>query len=177
MRVLVVGATASAAATVALGITLAVGGGSAASPSVADATALATRAPTAAVAEPARAAATLASPQNAGLRFPYWKRQFGWRAVGSRHDELGGRSATTVFYKHGGVTVAYTIVGGKSLPVGAPARVSVRDGIELRSLTTHGRAAVTWLRRGHTCVLSGTATTHAALVRLAAWRGNGEISF
>ena len=177
MRTLAVAGAAAAAATVALGITLAVGGGSSGSSTVADATALATRTPTASVAEPPRAAATLSSPQTAGLRFPYWKRQFGWRATGSRHDTLGGRSATTVFYKHGSQAIAYTIVGGKPLPVGSPARVSVRDGTELRSLTTHGRSTVTWLRRGHTCVLSGTATTHTALLRLAAWRGGGEISF
>jgi hypothetical protein len=53
----------------------------------------------------------------------------------------------------------------------------VRDGTSLRSLTVGGRRAVTWLRGGHTCVLSGTSTTHAALLRLAAWRGGGEISF
>lgn len=170
-------AAIATAATIAVGAALTLGGGSTASTNVADVTALATRTPTAAVTEPVRGTATLASPQAAGLRFPYWRDHFGWQAVGSRHDRVGGRSATTVFYKHRDQVIAYTIVGGRPLPAGSPTRISVRDGTQLRSLTTHGRSAVTWLRRGHTCVLSGTSTTHAALLRLAAWRGNGEISF
>ena len=63
-------------------------------------------------------------------------------------------------------------------PLGfSPAGRSIVQGTELRSLTAGGRRAVTWLRGGHTCVLSGTGTTHAALLRLAAWRGGGDISF
>jgi anti-sigma factor RsiW len=169
-------AAVASAATIAAGVAL-LGGGASQSASVADAAALGARTPAAAVQEPAHRAATLASPQAAGLRFPYWREHFGWRAIGSRHDRLDGRSATTVFYKHEAQVIAYTIVGGGPLPAGAPARVSVRDGTELRSLTADGRHAVTWLRHGHTCVLSGTHTAGPALLRLAAWRGNGEISF
>jgi hypothetical protein len=36
---------------------------------------------------------------------------------------------------------------------------------------------VTWMRRGQTCVLSGTATSQATLLHLAAWRGGGGIPY
>jgi hypothetical protein len=45
----------------------------------------------------------------------------------------------------------------------------------VRALALRGRHAVTWLRRGHTCVLSGVRTADAALQRLAAWRDGGDI--
>jgi len=164
-------------AGIAVAVVLTLGGGPSETPSVADAAGLATRPPVAGVTEAATGAATLPRPQGAGLRFPKWQGHFGWKAIGSRDDHLDGRSATTVFYRHESQVVAYTIVGGGPLPVGSPALASIRQGTALRSLTVHGRRAVTWLRGGHTCVLSGTQTTHATLLRLAAWRGGGEISF
>jgi hypothetical protein len=168
---------AAGAAAAAAAVAISVGGGAAGAPTVADAAALASRPPAAAVPEPARGAATLTTPRAAGLRFPYWQGHFGWRTAGSRRDRVGDRPATTVFYRRGDQTIAYTIVAGGPLRAGAPARATVRDGTALRTLTSHGRLAVTWLRRGHTCVLSGTHTTRDALLRLAAWRGGGEISF
>jgi hypothetical protein len=168
---LAVAATAAIAATVVL--TLA--GGSATTPSVADAAVLATRPAVAPAPEPAHGAATLPRPRGAGLPFPYWEEHFGWKATGVRRDRLDGRAATTVFYRRQSQLVAYTIVGGRPIPIGSPARVSVQDGTTFRSLVVHGRRAVTWLRRGHTCVLSGTTATRATLLRLAAWRGGGKI--
>ena len=168
----VAGAAAIAAATAVI---LALSSNSA-TPNVGDATAVATRPPLAHVAPAARGAATLASPREASLRFPSWAHQFGWKATGARRDRVGGHPATTVFYRRAGHDVAYTIVGGRPLRLGSPARVSVRNGITLRSLTVHGRRVVTWLRHGHTCVLSGTSTEDAVLLRLASWRGAGAIS-
>ena len=133
-----------------------------------------------AVAAPPRAArgsATFPQPRIAGLRFPYWRDHFGWRATGTRHDRFAGRPTTTVFYRRAQQTVAYTIVAGAPLRAGAGARVTVRDGTTLRTLTSRGRLVVSWLRRGHTCVLSSTGASHAALVRLAAWRGGGAIAY
>src|SRR3954454_5670218 len=173
-----IGALAAAGiAAIAAVIAVTLGGGGAESPSVADAAVLSTRPAAAAVPEPARGTATLSRPREAGVLFPSWAGHFGWRAIGSRQDRLVGRSATTVFYRRHGQVIAYTIVGGGPLPLGSPARATARDGIALRSLTTHGRSAVTWLRGGHTCVLSGTGTTHSALLRLAAWHGGGDIRF
>ena len=85
-----IGAVAVAGtAAIAAAIALTLGGGPAEAPSVADAAVLATRPPLASVPEAAHAAATLPSPRAAGLRFPYWRDHFGWKAIGSRHDRLG----------------------------------------------------------------------------------------
>ncbi|MEY2535821.1 MAG: hypothetical protein QOF29_3731, partial [bacterium] len=130
---LAVAATAAVAATVVLTF----GGGPTETPSVADAAVLATRPPVAAVLRAAYDAATLPGPRGAGLRFPDWQGPFGWKAVGVRHDRLGGRPATTVFYLRDGATVAYTIVGGRPLPAASPTQLSVRDGTALRSLMLH----------------------------------------
>ena len=50
-----------------------------------------------------------------------------------------------------------------------------RDGTRLQLFSVGGRTAVTWLRRGHTCVLSGAGVPGRVLLRLAAWRGDGTI--
>jgi hypothetical protein len=36
---------------------------------------------------------------------------------------------------------------------------------------------VTWRRQGHTCVLSGTGVDRDTLLELAAWKGQGAVSF
>jgi hypothetical protein len=164
-------------AAVAAAVILTLGGGPTDTPSVADAAVLAARPPVAGIAKAGRGAATLSRPIGSGLRFPDWEERFGWKAVGLRQDRLGGRAATTVFYRQQGAVVAYTIVGGRPLPAGSPTQRLVRAGTALRSLTVHGRHVVTWLRRGHTCVLSSTGTTNGALLRLAAWRGGGRIQY
>jgi hypothetical protein len=55
--------------------------------------------------------------------------------------------------------------------------VAVREGTELRSIERGGRLVVTWLRGGHTCVLSGAGVKPAVLLDLAGWRGKGAITF
>ncbi|MFL5886961.1 MAG: anti-sigma factor family protein [Thermoleophilaceae bacterium] len=169
-RIALVAAAGLAVIAAAVAITL--GGGSAGSPTVADAATLATRAPLAPVPTAARGASTLTSPSAAGMHFPYWQDNFGWKAIGSRTDRLRGRSATTVFYRQRSEVVAYTILSGRALRPGATGRAAARGGKAFRSLHVHGRNVVTWLRAGHTCVLSGGSTAHATLLRLAAWRGD-----
>ena len=159
--VLAAGGTAAAAAAAVL---LAVGGGHGHQPTVAEVAALGAR-PALATASGARhGPTTLERPVAAGLRFPYWQGRFGWKATGVRHDRVAGRATTTVFYSRRSEVVAYTIVGGSALPAAD-------------ATAFHGRRAVTWLRRGHTCVLSGARTPRATLLRLAAWRGGGDIAF
>jgi anti-sigma factor RsiW len=85
-----------------------------------------------------------------GVRFP---RPAAWRAVGTRSDVVSGRPTRTVFYERDGARVAYTIVSGPALEGG---RRVLSDG-----------GALTWVRDGHTCVVSGPAT---ALAKAAAWR-------
>ena len=40
-----------------------------------------------------------------------------------------------------------------------------------------GEPAVTWLRGGHTCVLTGSGVSEDELLELAAWQGEGAVQF
>jgi anti-sigma factor RsiW len=158
--------------------TIAVLAGSQAGLTVAQAATLAARPATIAVSEPPDQGVTIPHLRVAGLPFPYWEDHFAWRATGARSDRLDGRDAATVFYRRDGESVAYTIVSGGSLPAAAGARTLVRAGTVLAVYPpTRGVRVVTWLRRGHTCVLSGRNVPLDALLKLAAWRGRGRIPF
>ncbi|MBV9803229.1 MAG: hypothetical protein JO130_08575 [Solirubrobacterales bacterium] len=124
---------------------------------VAQAATIAVRPVTASVAEPRDGQTALPGVRAAGLTFPYWGDRFGWRATGMRTDRLDGRPLTTVFYRRGAASIAYTIVAGPALPA------------RLTTWTDGGRTIVTWTRRGHTCVLSGRGIPARELQRLAAW--------
>jgi hypothetical protein len=103
-----------------------------------------------------------------GLYFPNWATTLGWRPVGTRTDHLGGRSAVTVYYQRGRMSVAYTIVSVPALAEPA-APVTNLDGFRLQALQLGRRAIVTWRRAGHTCVLSASGVPVRALERLADW--------
>jgi hypothetical protein len=152
-------------------------GGSQPGPTVADAATLAVRPATAAVAEPPDDGTRLPDVRAAGLPFPYWEDRFGWVATGVRHDDVDGRVLTTVFYDRGGRDIAYTIVPGTSLRAGHGVRTLRHGALELSTFTTGHRLVVMWLRRGHTCVLSGAGVPLGALVKLAAWRGHGTLPY
>jgi hypothetical protein len=160
-------AAGAVAALVVIAV-LALGRGGVAAPTVADAAVLAARAPTALA--PARHGDSATLPRLRGDRF-------GWKAAGVRRDELAGRRATTVVYRRAGRSIAYTIVGGPPLALGAPVRRTVSGETTLRTLVVRGRPVVTWLRRGHTCVLSGDGVAPRSLERLAAWTGGGDIPY
>jgi hypothetical protein len=110
----------------------------------------------------------LSWPTASGLALPDWVREYGFKAVGARTDKLGDREATTVFYNRDGMRVAYTIVSGHALDAGTAASESMLRGTRLWSFTKSGRAVVTWLRGGHTCVLSASPALLSQLQRLAA---------
>lgn len=152
-------------------------GGGQAALTVAQAATIAARPATALVAEPADDDVTLPRVNAGGLPFPYWEDRFGWHATGTRTDDLDGRTLTTVFYRRGAQHIAYTIVAGDALPPATDARAGMRAGTLLATSTTGGRLVVTWLRQGHTCVLSGRGVPASALIRLAAWRGHGRIPY
>ena len=146
--------------------------------SVAQAAGLADLPATASVAEPAGDGVTLPHLRAAGLPFPYWEDRFAWPAIGARTDRLGGRVETTVFYRRGHQVIAYTIVAGSSLHPGSGARRLVRDRTVLTIYAAAGgRWVVTWLRHGHTCVMSGSGVPLGALTVLATWRGNDRIPY
>src|SRR4051812_11687902 len=163
-----IGAAAVAALVVVLLLPESVGG-----PSVAQASLLATR-PSAARA-PAVAGPTLLDRDVEGVAFPNWAKKFGWKPVGARVDTIGGRRAVTVFYEKAGKRIGYTIMEGKKLKW-PDARIVQRGPTDFRLLTVNGRPVVTWLRRGHTCILSGDIP-FATLVKLADWRGKGTVGF
>ncbi len=168
---------ALAAAAMVLVAVLAISGSATGVPTVAQAATLAVRPPVAPV--PARHGNSVTLPRlrAAGLPYPYWEDHFGYRATGLRHDRLAGRQATTVYYMRGDRRVAYTIISGPALPIGARAHSTLGNDIPLRTLSAHGRLIVTWLRRGHTCVVTATDTALPVLLRLASWRGGGEIPY
>ena len=121
---------------------------------------------------------TLLAADVEGVAFPNWESEFGWRATGSRTDEVEGRKARTVVYEKEGNRVAYTIVSGDALEVPEGGATTTVDGVEFTSFTgPDGDPSVTWLREGHTCVLSGDGVSEESLVELAAWKGDGAVAF
>jgi anti-sigma factor RsiW len=121
---------------------------------------------------------TLLAASFEGLSYPDWESEFGWRAVGERSDEIEGRSTNTVFYENpDGRRIGYTIVSGDALDPPANGEPSTRDGVELESFAADGSTAVTWLRGGHTCVLAGEGVERSTLLELAAWKGDGAVTF
>jgi hypothetical protein len=147
-RLVLPGALAGAAAALIVAVMLALGGG-ASDASLDDAAALGPR------------PATTSTPavEHAGIVFPDWSLEFGWRSAGQRTDEIGGRSAKTAVYAKDGNQVAYTIVDGSPL-----------DGTGGRDYVDDGRRVVTFERNGHTCVVSAPlAVNRDVLLKLAAW--------
>jgi hypothetical protein len=162
---------------VALALVLVLAGGSSSNPSVAETTALAQKPPTQAAPAPVPGDPALLRASVDDVPFPNYSAKFGWKAAGARRDAPSGRAATTVFYGKGSRTIAYTIVSGEALDPPQDARATKRDGVVFRTFRDGERAAVTWERNGHTCVLSSRAARPGELVALADWRGKGAIPF
>ena len=121
---------------------------------------------------------TLLAASFEGLAYPDWEREFGWRAVGERADELDGRATHTVFYENReGRRIGYTIVSGDALDPPAGGEESVVDGVELTTFAPDGASGVTWLRDGRSCVLAGEGVEQSTLLELAAWKGDGAVAF
>lgn len=164
------------AAAGAAALVLALGGGAGA-PSIAQAAALATRAPSApAPAMDPSDPAKLLTAKVGTLHFPNWQAAAGWRAVGERHDHLGNRAVTTVYYAAGSSRVAYSIVSSPTL--------RLKDGLILQSrppqyqysatLSQDGRTTVIWVESGHTCLLTGPSGMSAARLRQLAFFGSRQ---
>jgi anti-sigma factor RsiW len=160
------------AVAVTLAIVVLVGG----SPGIEDVAAAATRAPTAKVAV-VPADSKLLQEHVADVRFPNYAGKFGWKAVGTRTDEIQGRATRTVFYEKDGKRIAYTVVSGAALDEPDAADKATVEGTVIRALRASGREVVTWRRRGHTCVLSSKDVPRAELLALAGWKGKGGVAF
>jgi hypothetical protein len=165
----------AAAAVVVVALVLALPESVPGGPTVAEAAVVATRPATAA--PPAASNRTLLARSVEGVPFPNWQGKFAWQATGVRVDTMEGRRLTTVFYEKNGRRIGYTIVAGDALGEPGRARVVHRGGTALQLLTVGGRPTVTWLRRDHTCILSGAGVDAATLAKLAAWTGRGTVPF
>jgi hypothetical protein len=165
-----------AAAIVALVIVVSLGGSSA-TLSVHDASALTLRAATTAAPRESSTSGGELAASVEGVSFPYWSAHFGWRSTGQRTDNVDGREITTVFYENERrQRVGYAIVAGGKAPQVTGGVVSRRDGTPYRLLTVNGAAVVAWTREGHLCVISGRGVEGATLLRLASWDGNRSLS-
>jgi hypothetical protein len=139
----VAGGLAAAVAAAALVLVLVLAGGSG-GPNVVEASELSARpaqAPAPRSAEPRRLDASAA-----GLAFPDWAAEFGWRATGLRRDDLDGHRAVTVFYAKEGRTAAYTILSGDPLEPPSGSARATRQGTRFAYFREGERTVVTWKR-------------------------------
>jgi hypothetical protein len=175
-RIALAGAVATVAVAVVLALTLVAELGG--HPTIAEAarpSALAATAP--APAQDARRP-TLLRASFAGVTYPDWNKQFGWRTTGRRHDTIeGGRSAETVFYQHTHHRIGYTVVSGKPLKPPGHAERYEANGLVMLAYKDGRRDVVTFERDGRTCVLAGVVHQRATLLKLAAWKADGAIAF
>ena len=117
---------------------------------------------------------------HAGVRFSAWEQEFGWRAIGQRTDGLEARTTRSVVYEHQVHRISYTVVSGAPLEVPPDARRVTRDGVRValyRDPRHGGHDVATFQRDGRTCVLAGHVESVDTLVKLAAWSGDGTVSF
>jgi len=163
---------AAGAIAVTLAVVMVIGGG----PGIEDVASAATRPPTGKVAV-VPADSKVLKERVADVRFPNYFGKFGWKAVGTRTDEIDGRATRTVFYEKDGKRIAYTVVSGAALEEPDAADRATVEGTVIRALRASGREVVTWRRRGHTCVLSSKDVPRAELLALAGWKGKGDVAF
>lgn len=175
-RPLAIAVPAAAGVAVAT-LVVALAGGGESAPSVASVAGLGTRVATSSPPPPSSAQPNVLALRSADVPYPNLQARYGWRATGERVDAVAGRHATTIFYSKGAQLISYTIVSGAPLRPPPHAGVRVQEGTRLIAFSAQGRTTVTWERRGHTCVLSGSGTPAATLADLAAWRGGGSIPF
>lgn len=94
---------------------------------------------------------------------PGAERALGWEATGSRTDQIGDRQARTAVYERNGRLAVLTVVDGD--PLESPGGTTVeRAGI----VYTRVPGGLTWVRDGHTRVLSGAGVPPQDLLALAA---------
>jgi len=173
LRVALAGGVAAVSVATVLALTLAGQAG----PTLADAARPAARSATAPAPAPDTSRSGLLRASFAGVTYPDWERQFGWRTTGRRHDTLDGRPAETVFYQHTHHRIGYTVVSGEPLEPPGRAERFVVNGLEIRAYTDGPRDVITFRRDGRTCVLAGKVHRRSTLLKLAAWKGDGAIVF
>ena len=175
-RVALAGAIATIAVAAVLVLTLVAGLGN--GPTIAEAARPSALAATAAAPAQDARRPTLLRASFAGVTYPDWNHQFGWRTTGRRHDSLdGGRTAETVFYQHTHHRIGYTVVSGKPLKPPGHAQRFVVNGLTMLAYKDGRRDVVTFERNGRTCVLAGVVHRRSTLVKVASWKADGSIVF
>jgi hypothetical protein len=167
----VAAAGTAAAALAAVAIALQTGGDNA-DPSLNEVYAAAQLHPTSAAPAPAGGEPPVLDAKVGALEFPDWQETFGWKAVGRRDSDLGGRRVTTVFYRNAeGALLGYAVVAGDSLgghPAGRPVE---HKGNTYDVSRGDERTIVTWTQQGHTCaIVAPSEVPQSTLVDLAASR-------
>jgi hypothetical protein len=104
-----------------------------------------------------------------GIRFPEYEDPWGWKAVGTRRDHVGGRDALTVIYTRGGAGIHYTIVDGAPLDRPGGAKVVDAAGTPVALKRTGDTLIAAWERDGHTCILASKAASERELLNLVNW--------
>lgn len=82
----------------------------------------------------------------------------GFRAVGARTDDVGGRNAETIVYRRGATGIHYTVVDGKPLDLLDGGRTTAGD-LELALGRDGDVSLVAWHRDGKTCILASRTAT------------------
>ena len=172
-RIFALATAGSLAAVAVLAVMVGLSGGPGA-PSVAEAAQLGAKPPTAPV---SAASPQLLDVEQSGVAFPNWEAKFGWKAIGKRVDDLGNRTATTVYYRKGANKIAYTIVSGRALDDPDNFAQVTLNGVDLKVFSPGNPKDVTWLREGHSCVMTGDGVTTAKMLELASWKGLGKVPF
>lgn len=158
--VFALGSGAIAAAVIV--VVLSLGGG----PSVQDVAQAALNAPT----QPAPAVqGHYVDASIAGIQFPEYETDFGWKAIGARRDTVDGRDALTVIYTKGGTGVHYTVVDGDRLPTPDGAKVVDAQGTPVALKRDGDVLTASWEVDGHTCILATRTAGAQQLLDLVVW--------
>ncbi len=106
------------------------------------------------------------------IQFPDWKQSFGWKAVGSREDEVSGRAVKTVYYRNPeGADLGYSIVAGEPIAERPPGREVTHTGDTYHVAHAGEHTLVTWTQQGHTCTfVASSSVPDSRLVEIAASR-------
>ena len=115
----------------------------------------------------------------ADVRFPNYFGKFGWKAVGTRTDEIKGRATRTVFYEKDGRRIAYTVVSGAALDEPDAADRATVEGAGSCARCAP-RAATSSPGAAAATPASSPLSTRVPRDELSsspAWKGMGEVAF
>ena len=170
-RILVASATA-AAALVAIVVALQAGTSEPSEPSLAAVEAATRLEATGPAPAPSGGDPPVLAARVGPISFPDWQKSFGWKAVGSREDEVAGRTVKTVFYRNpDGAHLGYSIVAGEPIVGRPPGHTVTNAGNTYHVADAGEHTLVTWTQQGHTCTFVASSTVpEARLVELAASR-------